>query len=484
MAKLPRVITRRWEYPKGSGVFQEAYKVQYWHNGKRKSGGQFERLKDAEARAAELAAELRIGIHTPKSGTVRFSEALLAYTAELKKRVRHGDMTKHGLATSIFRLERYALPFLGEKMLTELDNRACKQFLDHLRDRGYAPKTVQGAIQSVSAVLFFSVEQGWLVRNVLRDNPLKLPKAKRKTKTFSETDIQALIDASQRQDRNEHLVIFVNRRVFVALGAHAGNRPGESFALHWEDIDFARMLITIQRSINRYDGLKGTKTGTVRQVPLTPQIYSALSDVARYWTIHDLATAEGYRSYKPSAVSLRVQDMWERRGEIAIPPRTGHVILTRNLRPMTTGCSGFWWKLMEKAKLLNDDGSTKFTPHDLRHWNASTKLGHNLPITDTARSLGHSNSATTLEVYAHAIPGSDAVRQVSMEIDAKFSPRALTAPVTPSEANRGKLTEDQVREIRARVKAGHKLLHIAKDMQCSLGTVHAVGTGRIYRWVA
>jgi integrase len=422
MAKLPRVITRRWEYPEGSGVFQEAYKVQYWHNGKRKSGGQFGLRKDAEARAAELAAELRSGIHTPKGGTVRFRQAALAYVQDLHKRARQGDLTRNGAETAERRVVTYSLSALGDYLLTDIDRLVCKRHMDALCER-YAPRTVHGAIGALSAVLSFSVEQGWLVRNVLRDNPLRLPRTPTKVGTFSEDDIRSLIDASQRREPDEHLLVFVNRRLFVALGVYAGTRPGESFALHWEDINLHQGVITIQRNFNRFDGLKGTKTGAIREANITPQIFEALADVARYWTILEIAKAEGYRSYKAEAISSRVLDMWERRGEVMIPPRTGYVILTHGQKPMLSAYSTtFWSRVMQKAGLIGKDGKPKFRQHDLRHFNASMKLKMNLPITDASRSMGHSAN-TMLSVYAHAIPGGDALRKVAMEMDAQFAPR-------------------------------------------------------------
>ena len=45
------------------------------------------------------------------------------------------------------------------------------------------------------------------------------------------------------------------------------------------------------------------------------------------------------------------------------------------------------------------------TPHSLRHTYASISLAAGLPLAYVSRQLGHSNSAITLEVYTHFVPG-------------------------------------------------------------------------------
>ena len=49
--------------------------------------------------------------------------------------------------------------------------------------------------------------------------------------------------------------------------------------------------------------------------------------------------------------------------------------------------------------------STKVRFHDLRHIAASLALAQGVPIPDVSQMLGHADAATTLRVYAHAIPG-------------------------------------------------------------------------------
>ena len=45
--------------------------------------------------------------------------------------------------------------------------------------------------------------------------------------------------------------------------------------------------------------------------------------------------------------------------------------------------------------------------HDLRHFMATTMLSAGIPITTVSARLSHARTSTTLNVYAHAVPGGD-----------------------------------------------------------------------------
>jgi integrase len=52
-------------------------------------------------------------------------------------------------------------------------------------------------------------------------------------------------------------------------------------------------------------------------------------------------------------------------------------------------------------------GLSHFRLHDLRHFMATQMLDAGVPVMVVAARLAHARASTTLNVYAHAIPGSD-----------------------------------------------------------------------------
>ena len=61
--------------------------------------------------------------------------------------------------------------------------------------------------------------------------------------------------------------------------------------------------------------------------------------------------------------------------------------------------------------------------HDLRHTAASVMLKHLKDIMVVSRTLGHSRASTTLNIYAHLLPGMQA--EAAQRIDEALSPTAI-----------------------------------------------------------
>jgi hypothetical protein len=52
-------------------------------------------------------------------------------------------------------------------------------------------------------------------------------------------------------------------------------------------------------------------------------------------------------------------------------------------------------------------GLGHFRLHDLRHFMATEMLGQGVAVPTVSQRLGHARASTTLNVYAHRVPGSD-----------------------------------------------------------------------------
>jgi integrase len=61
---------------------------------------------------------------------------------------------------------------------------------------------------------------------------------------------------------------------------------------------------------------------------------------------------------------------------------------------------------MTRSPVFND-GASRAEPHDLRHFMATEMLNDGTPIAVVASRLAHASASTTLNVYAHPVPGGD-----------------------------------------------------------------------------
>jgi integrase len=75
----------------------------------------------------------------------------------------------------------------------------------------------------------------------------------------------------------------------------------------------------------------------------------------------------------------------------------------------TDGCRPWQpnWVTKRFIAARREAGVGRFRLHDLRHFMATQMLAAGIPIATVAQRLNHARASTTLNVYAHAVPGGD-----------------------------------------------------------------------------
>ncbi len=222
------------------------------------------------------------------------------------------------------------------------------------------PKTVHNLLTLLISVLNAAVDLGWLA---------KVPRIKKpKVRMFS-ADYRYLRTDQERdtflraaRDEGEDVVTLYATAVFT------GMRAGELGGLRWDDVDFERRLITVQRS---YDG--PTKAGDVRYVPILTVLLSML----RAWR-------------------LRCP------GALVFPNRDG-----RMLRPSGRVFQEVLHRVLARSGLPERERRGRARPyivfHDLRHTFASHWVASGGDLFKLQKILGHKTVQMTMR-YAHLAP--------------------------------------------------------------------------------
>lgn len=181
----------------------------------------------------------------------------------------------------------------------------------------------------------------------------------------------AIIDAV-RGDRSEALYV-------TAL--MTGCRLGELSALTWRDVDLDDGTMTIRRSLGLGRDPKGepifapTKTRkSVRTIWIGAIVVSSLRAHRARQAVERLAAGRRWRDHDLVFAST-----------IGTPLNGGDVL--RSFR-----------------KLLKTAGIPSMRFHDLRHAYATLSLAAGEDLATVSSNLGHSNIATTANVYAHVLP--------------------------------------------------------------------------------
>lgn len=160
---------------------------------------------------------------------------------------------------------------------------------------------------------------------------------------------------------------------FLRLAASTGARRSQLLALRWKDIDLGRQRISFTRAL--VDGPRGpvlapTKTRRAYQVSLDSESAAVLADHRARTNASDDGfvfshDADGAAPWKPN------------------------------------------WVTTTFIRLRRHAGIPHCRLHDLRHFMATEMLAAGVAIPIVAARLSHARASTTLNVYAHAVPGGD-----------------------------------------------------------------------------
>ncbi len=308
-------------------------------------------LPEARQRAAELEAGKR------KRGPRKLAMTVGEYLETWLERIK-GTVSRRTHDTYAWHV-RKALPAIGDLQLYGL---TAFKLQDKLAGLSGKPKTLKGIYSTLKTA--FKQAVAWGLVNTDPTSGLKSPRVPRREITvLTRADLHNLLEVAR--EYKHHLII----RLLAVTGA----RLGEVLGLNWRDIDLEKGTVTIRRAADlRYRQLKETKTASSQRI---------LSlDLETIALLKDFKKAQG----KGKVTALRKGDALVFTAPDGRPVREMAVRRTM-------------------ARILKKAGLDHMRIHDLRHTAGSLLLdaGHSLAL--VAAFLGHSSTATTASIYAHAV---------------------------------------------------------------------------------
>ena len=182
-----------------------------------------------------------------------------------------------------------------------------------------------------------------------------------------------------------------------ALALDSGARKSEIGGLRWSDIDLETGVMTILQQILTEDDppeFGPTKTGKPRAVQLGNETLALLREHKKHQAELKMKNRATYRD-----LGLVFAKEW---GDIFTPAdRLGQPMRLHNIG---TG---------EFGRLIKAAGVKRITFHGLRHTMASMMMQDGVATKVIMERLGHTQVATTMDIYAHVQPGmqEDAARR-------------------------------------------------------------------------
>jgi integrase len=323
--------------------------------------------RDAQRALSSLVTEVSAGKAT--TGTQSVAELLDSWLELVGERLSPTTTREYRRL-----IETMLKPVLGNISLRRLTAQRLDAYYSGLvRDRGLSPGTVRHAHAVMCGALGQAVKWGWLTSNPAeKASPPKVHKTRITPPGL--TDTRALLLAADQHDPEFGALL----RVLAATGG----RRGEICGLRWSDVDFDAGTLLISRSIASVAGgivEKDTKTHASRRISLDAETLNELGRQRQ--RLEERATLCDADLARDCFVFTHAVD-----GSRPLHPDT----ITGGFRRLCT-------KLGIKGVRL----------HDLRHLHATQLLAAGVPVSTVSGRLGHANSSTTLNVYAHFLAASD-----------------------------------------------------------------------------
>ena len=265
-------------------------------------------------------------------------------------------------------MRKHIVPVIGHLRLQKLTVQHIHSLYAQKLEEGLSSARVRGIHAVLHSALKYAVRTNLVARNV--SDMVGLPSIqKHEMQPLEPGQAQALLEKVSEHGLGALLT--------VALAT--GMRQGELLALRWQDVDWKLGELQIRRSV-RYRGRRGfleskpkTESG-VRRVTLPSFVVEVL------------------KRHRVSQLEVRLQAgaSWIERDLVFCRP-DGDFMKAPTLRYQ-------FFRLLEKV------GLPRMRFHDLRHTAATLLLSMGVEMRVIQDILGHSNIATTANVYAHVLP--------------------------------------------------------------------------------
>ena len=355
------------------GYGKSPYKTRwYWPDGWSKRTAEREAAK--QAAAFELACKNGEVLNRAQEREKAAQEA--AEAAKLKTVRQYADgvfmPTKEATfsenARSSYRmfLDKHIFPVLGDVLLTEVTPAMISKLLVDFQRAGYAHATAVKLYNILNGVFEMAFLDDSIPMNpmlkVKRPAPRKGEQPKEESdKAYTVQELGYILSCAAQEP--------LQWQTYISLVADTGLRRGELCGLQWGDIDFRAGTVTVRRNL-QYTPAAGVyetspKNGKVRVVDVGADVLDLLRQL---------------RAKQAESCISRWCFTQEGTGE-----------------PMHPQSPTRYFKKFGERYGVKD-----FHPHKLRHSSASIAITSGADVVSVSERLGHSDTAVTLRMYAHA----------------------------------------------------------------------------------
>jgi integrase len=254
-------------------------------------------------------------------------------------------------------------PLLGKYKLAELDKTTYKRvFLNELM-KSYEPSTVRLFHKLFKVAVNAAVDSEIIPRN--RFTKINIPVSEEIDNNFlTPEELHAFLAAAKQLEN-------ITNYTTILLLAYTGLRKGEALGLSWDNVDFDKKTITVERTRDK-NGARTPKTkNSYRTIKVEDKLIKQLI-IYRSWCKQTMLSFGKHLSDKDY---------------IFISYQTG----------TPTGENTIKYSF---DRIIKKSGLKSITPHGLRHTHATVLIGKKQPVNVIAERLGNTPQMIW-DIYGH-----------------------------------------------------------------------------------
>lgn len=297
------------------------------------------------------------------------------------------------------RIRLHIKPALGIYKLCSLSPATIQTFLNKMFNSGYSRNTLSTICRILSGSLNYAVDTAELIQvNPMRK--VKLPSDRAVPDTPTRTAPHTYIPPDRIEQIFKRFPEGTSDYIPMQFGYKCGMRLGEAFAVCWEDIDFEKHVVHINKQI-QWDNkekcwyFSNPKYNSFRTIELDSELYDTL--------IRTRDKQERARTFYDDYycnIYLNAKNMINTEGDGAII----HPIAIRENGTLVSPRT-----MQHTSSIIHHEfGYPDFTFHSFRHTHATMLAEAGSPIKYTQERLGHKDITVTIQIYQHA---SDTIRK-------------------------------------------------------------------------
>lgn len=312
-------------------------------------------------------------------------------------------------------IEGHLKPRFGKYRLKAISSALLQDYANDLKMNGLSKSHMAGILSIFGAALDYAVEpMHYLTANPMRY--VKYPKVEKKPRERIILTLEEWERIIERFPANSRY------HIPLMIGFYTGLRISEAFALTWDDIDFDKREITVNKQVVKRNfgadvrkvvekkGKKELKSSwyfttpktltSERTVKFGETLYQALMAEYTAQTKNELEYGEYYTIHVlKKEVDEKGDDMFRiipiQKCLNSVLPRVRMVCISENGEYTSTDSFKYCARVIHKELLL------AFDYHSLRHTHATLLIESGADVKDVQTRLGHSNIQTTLQTYVH-----------------------------------------------------------------------------------